>query len=61
MLVSIPEARRQLGGIGNTLFYELVNNRDVPIHLVKIGRRSMVRQSDLESYIATLPAGDEAA
>ena len=40
LLVSIPEARRQLGGIGKTAAYEAIRRHG--IRLVKIGGRSMV-------------------
>ena len=51
--LTIDEARAVLR-LGRSKFYELV--AEGGIKLTKIGRKSLVRQSDLDSYIATLVA-----
>ena len=52
LLVSIPEARRQLGGIGKTAGYEVFRRHG--IRLVKIGGRSMVPTAEIERVVAEL-------
>ena len=52
LLVSIPEARRQLGGIGKTAAYEAIRRHG--IRLVKIGGRSMVPTAEIERVVAEL-------
>ena len=54
LLVSIPEARRQLGGIGKTAAYDLIRRHG--IRLVKIGGRSMVPTAEIERVVAELMA-----
>ena len=54
LLVSIPEARRQLGGIGKTAAYEAIRRHG--IRLVKIGGRSMVPTAEIERVVAELMA-----
>ena len=54
LLVSIPEARRQLGGIGKTAAYEVIRRHG--IRLVKIGGRSMVPTAEIERVVAELMA-----
>jgi hypothetical protein len=53
-LVSIPDARAQLGGIGHTTIYDLINRG----HLVKvnIGRRSFITAESLAAYVDSLTA-----
>jgi hypothetical protein len=53
-LVSIPEARRQLGGIGTTSFYEAVKAHR--IKLVKLGTRSLVPMAEIDRVVADLTA-----
>jgi hypothetical protein len=45
LLVSIPEARRLLGGIGRTLAYELIKEKR--LKTVKIHRRQFVLRSSI--------------
>jgi len=52
LLLGIQEARRQLGGIGNTAFYDAVKRHS--IKLVKIGSRSLVPMSEIERVVAEL-------
>ena len=58
LLYSIPEARQLLGGIGHSLFYEMV--KDGRIHLTKIGKRSFVSNPELRRA-AGLPPDAKAA
>jgi excisionase family DNA binding protein len=48
-LYTVAEARQQLDGISQTTFYELVNARE--LSTIKIGRRTFVAASELDSYI----------
>lgn len=51
-LLSIDEAQSLLS-IGRTKLYELISNGD--IKPLKLGRRSLIRASDLQAFIAALP------
>lgn len=53
-LVSIPEARQVLGGIGHTTVYELIKKGE--IDKVNIGRRGFVTSESLEAYMDRLSA-----
>ena len=48
----IPEARKLLGGISHSNFYEIIKRGD--LELVKIGRRSFVTDEALRRYVARL-------
>ena len=48
-LMSVTEARQQLGGISPITFYALVNAGE--LSLVKIGSRSFVQAEDLDDFI----------
>jgi excisionase family DNA binding protein len=48
-LITIAEARQELGGISPTTFYQLV--KDGELRVVKIGRRTFVAVSELDKYI----------
>ena len=48
-LISVAEARQQLGGISQTTFYALVKEGE--LSLVKIGRRSFVRTEELDDFL----------
>lgn len=48
-LVSIPEARAMLGGIGHTTAYELSNRGELV--KVNIGRRSFITAESLAAYV----------
>jgi hypothetical protein len=52
LLVSIPEARELLGGIGHSKLYELVNRGDIV--KVNIGRRGFITSESLDAYVARL-------
>jgi hypothetical protein len=52
LLVPIPEAREQLGGIGHTTIYELFRARKLT--LVKLGRRSFVTADSIAAYVNEL-------
>jgi len=52
LLVSIPEARATLGGIGNTTIYELFKQGELV--KVNIGRRGFVTVESLRGYVARL-------
>ena len=49
LLHPVPEARRLLGGISHTFFYELV--RSGQLTLTKLGSRSFVTHSELERLV----------
>jgi hypothetical protein len=53
-LVSIPEARRELGGIGHSTLYELVNRGELV--KVKIGRRGLITAQSIQDYVDRLAA-----
>jgi hypothetical protein len=48
-LISVAEARHQLGGISPTTFYGLVNEGE--LSLVKIGSRSFVQPEELDDFV----------
>lgn len=50
LLYPIKESRELLGGIGNSLFYELVKTGQ--IKLTKIGKRSFVSHAELKRAAA---------
>lgn len=51
-LLSIPDAQHQLGDIGRTLLYELIDGG----HLtrVKIGARAFITGASVDAYVANL-------
>ena len=51
-LVSIPDARAELGGIGHTTIYDLINRRELV--KVNIGRRSFITAESLTAYVDSL-------
>jgi hypothetical protein len=51
-LVSIPDARSELGGIGHTTMYDLIKRGEVV--KVNIGRRSFVTAESLEALVDRL-------
>ncbi len=53
-LLDKNEARKALGGIGTTKFYEILNSGE--LKGVKIGKRLMIRRSEIARYISSLPA-----
>ena len=50
LAVSIPEARRQLGGVGKTAFYGLVKRHEIQI--AHVGNRSVVPYAELQRVLA---------
>lgn len=52
MLVPYDEARRLLGDIGRTKFYELIDQQ--AIVRVSIGRRGFITAESLSAYVASL-------
>ena len=54
LLVSVPEARRQLGEIGTTAFYDAVKRHGIA--LVRLGGRSLVPMAEIERVVAELRA-----
>ncbi len=48
--VSIDEARYRLGGLGRTLFYDLV--KQGKIRVVKLGNRSVVPLSEIDRLLS---------
>jgi excisionase family DNA binding protein len=53
-LLDKDQSRQALGGIGNTKFYQLLNNGD--IRGVKVGKRLMIRRSEILRFISSLPS-----
>lgn len=53
LTLSIPDACKILG-IGRSLFYQEISEGRIPV--LKAGRRSLVKKSDLEKWIAGLPS-----
>lgn len=55
-LVPIEDAQRELGGIGRTTLYELIDQG----HLVRarIGRRAFITGDSIAAYINTITEGD---
>ncbi len=51
-LLSLPDVRQRLGGISRAHLYRVIANQALPV--VKLGRRSLVKESDLEKLIADL-------
>lgn len=51
-LLDKEEARKVLGNIGNTKFYQLLSSGQ--LSGCKIGRRTFIRRSDLNKYISGL-------
>ncbi len=54
LLHPIPEARKMLGDIGHTKFYQIVGAGK--LKLVKIGRRSFLTDEEIRRYAASLQA-----
>lgn len=55
-LLDEANAMKALGNIGRTTFYELLSGKSEEkgyLRSVKIGRRRMVPQSEIDRYIAT--------
>lgn len=50
LLLGERAARRQLGGIGHTLYWKLIRNKE--LEPVRIGRRSFVTARSVEMLIA---------
>jgi excisionase family DNA binding protein len=57
-LLSVAEARKQLGGISKWTFYRL--KRDGKIETVKIGSRTFIAASDIAMFIERLRAEAQA-
>ena len=58
-LISIAEARRQLGDIGHTKVYELIKARELT--KVNIGRSSFITAESLVAYVDRITEVAEAA
>lgn len=54
-LMSIPEARAVLGGIGHTTIYDLIKRGE--IRKVNIGRRGFITSESLAAYVNRLSEG----
>lgn len=51
----VEEFQRQLGGIGRTTAFQLF--REGKVRTVKIGRRTLVPQSEIDRYLESLSNG----
>lgn len=58
LLRSVDDTRRQLN-LGRTAFYKLVSTGR--LRVVKLGRRTLVRDEDLREFVAGLTDQSEAA
>ncbi len=47
LLLTVPEARHALGGIGNTLIYDLI--KAGRLEVVKLGRKTLIRASSVRA------------
>lgn len=56
LLVSVPEARRQLGDIGKTCFYAIAKRHG--IKLVKVGSLTRIPMAEVERVYTELMADD---
>lgn len=56
-LLSKDEARKALGGLGVTKFYQLLNEKK--LEAVKIGKSLRVKRSEIERFISALPSYEE--
>lgn len=61
LLISVTDARKTLGGLGVTKFYELANDPSNPISIKKIGTRSLVLASDIAEFVSGLPEKESSA
>ena len=52
LLVPYNDAMRQLGGIGKTTFFDLIDTRQ--IERVKIGRRGFITAKSIAAYVDRL-------
>jgi excisionase family DNA binding protein len=50
--VTIPDAVK-LSGLSRSAIYEAMRRKDIVAH--KAGRRTLLRYSDLDAYLASLP------
>lgn len=57
LLHPIPDAAEVLG-IGRSTLYQLIADEEIAV--VKIGRRTLITQDELERYVRTLTAESEA-
>jgi predicted DNA-binding transcriptional regulator AlpA len=51
-LISIPDARWELGGIGHTTIYDLIKRGE--LRKVNIGRRGFITSESLAAYVDRL-------
>lgn len=58
LLYSVPAARKKLS-IGNTMCYSLMESG--ALKSVKVGRRRMIRASDLQAFVDSLTGGELSA
>ncbi len=54
-LVSLVETRHRLGGIGNTMLYELISRGELV--KVNIGRRRFITSKSLAAYVVRVSEG----
>lgn len=51
-LLSVDQARHQLGGISRSMLYNLIDSGD--LERVKIGNRAFIPQSSIDQFVAGL-------
>lgn len=56
LLLQLPDAARTLG-IGRSKLYELIAEKKITV--VKIGRRTLIAQGELERYVRELCGADD--
>ena len=52
VLLSIEQARHQLGGISRSMLYNLINSGD--LERVKVGNRAFIPQASIDQFVAKL-------
>jgi hypothetical protein len=55
-LCSIPDTQVELGGLGRTSIYSLIESGD--LQLVKIGARSFVTVDSIQAFVTRLAQGE---
>ena len=56
LLLTVPQVADALGGLARSYVYVLLSRGDIPT--VKIGKRTLIRATDLDNYVKSLPSGN---
>ncbi len=52
LALTVKQAREALGGLSQTLFYDIINSGE--LKTFKIGRRRLISREELQRYISEL-------